>query len=107
VPTIRSGPARNRKQGSSGLPFRGRQFAKASFDQPGQGLDGRHGVGTARTQSECRTVSRPQRQQVEDAFAVDDLVPLHNFDLRLERASQLDEQVRGAGVESLRIENEH
>ena len=78
-------------------------FAEAPFDQFGQGLDRRFGVGTAGSQSECRTVSGPQRQQVQDAFAVNHLVSLHNFDLTRERAGQLHEQMRRASMKSLRI----
>ena len=82
-----------------------RHFAEAAFDKFGQGLHRRLGVGADRSQSECRTVSCPQRQQVEDAFAVDHLVSLENFDLALELAGQFHEQVRRAGVESLRIDD--
>src|SRR2546423_1614778 len=89
---------------ASGLSLRGRHLTKASFNQQGQRIDGRLGIRSVGPQSECRTVYCSHRQQVQDAFAVDDLVSLQDFDLGLKRAGQFDEGVRGAGVKALRID---
>ena len=79
----------------SRLALGGGHLAKASFDQPGQSLDRRVGVGAAGPQSECRTVSGPQRQQVQDAFTVDHLVSLDNFDLARNEPASLTNRCAG------------
>src|SRR5262245_33477662 len=96
-------PAQQYWRVRSSLFLRGGHFAEAAFDEFGEGFDGGIGVWAAGPQSECRTVSGPQRQQVQDAFAVDGLVSLENLHIAGERHGQLDEQVRGPSVKSLRI----
>src|SRR5437868_7266244 len=82
-------------------------FVEASLDQLGQGFDGGFSTFATGSQSQCRTVSCPERQQVEDAFAVDRLVSLENLDVAGERFGQLHEQVRRPGMKSLRIDHRH
>ena len=80
---------------------------KASFNQQGQRIDGRLGIRSAGPQSECRTVYCSHRQQVQDAFAVDDLISLDDFDLAAERLGNLDEHCSRAGVKALRVDHDH
>lgn len=87
--------------------FRRCHFAKAPLDQSGERLDRFVGALAAGTQSQCRTVSCAQRQQVQDALAVNYLVSFDNFDNARESRRELDELVRRAGVESLRIHDDY
>ena len=91
----------------SRLALRSGHFPEALFDQFGQGLHGCFAVLAAGAQCECRTVSGPQRQQVEDAFAVNHLVAFDNFHLASERPRQFYEQMSRPGMESLRIYDGH
>ena len=81
-------------------------FAKTAFDELGERVHGGLGVVTDGFQCEFRTVSCPQRQQVEDAFSIDGVVPLADPHLGLELAGQLHEQVRGPRVEPLGVDDD-